>query len=182
MTRPDLELRTPRLVLRRWRDSDRAPFAELNTDPDVMEFIGTPLTREQSDEWVDRIEEAFSSRRFGLWAVEVSGGPPFVGFVGLSVPSFDAAFTPCIEVGWRLSRAAWGHGYATEAAGAAVADGLDRLGLDEIVSFTAVINVRSQRVMQRLGMTRDPADDFDHPRMPVGHALRPHVLYRLRRP
>jgi RimJ/RimL family protein N-acetyltransferase len=175
------ELRTPRLVLRRWRDADRAPFAELNTDAEVMEFIGAPLTREQSDQWIDRIEESFASRRFGLWALEVHGGPPFVGFVGLSVPSFEAAFTPCVEVGWRLARHAWRHGYATEAARAAVTDGFERLGLIEIVSFTAVVNVRSQRVMQRLGMTRDPADDFDYPRFADGHPLRPHVLYRRRR-
>ena len=181
------ELRTPRLILRRWRDSDKPPFAALNADPAVMEFIGAPLSTETSDAWVDRISATFDSAGFGLWAAQVtedadaSGPLGFIGFVGLNAPSFDATFTPCVEVGWRLATRAWGRGYATEGARAAVTDGFARLGLDEIVSFTTVSNVRSQRVMQRLGMRRDPADDFDHPRLAEGNPLRPHVLYRLRR-
>jgi RimJ/RimL family protein N-acetyltransferase len=175
-----LEVRTERLVLRRWRAEDKPSFAALNTDPAVMEFLGPPLSREVSDQWVDRINAGFDSSRLGLWAVEVMGGPPFIGFVGLNVPSFDTAFTPCVEVGWRLAKDAWGHGYATEAAEVVLGDGFARLGLEEIVSFTSVINVRSQRVMQRLGLTRDPTDDFEHPRLTPGNPLRPHVLYRVR--
>jgi RimJ/RimL family protein N-acetyltransferase len=174
------ELRTPRLVLRRWREADKPGFAALNADPAVMEFLGPPLRREVSDEWVDRIEAGLTSKGLGLWAVQVTDGPPFVGFVGLNIPAFETPFTPCVEVGWRLARQAWGHGYATEAARAALADGFGRLGLAEIVSFTSALNVRSQRVMQRLGMTRAPADDFDHPRLAADDPLRPHVLYRVR--
>ena len=173
-------LRTERLLLRAWRPTDREAFAALNADPLVMEHLPAPLSRVESDQLADCIELAFEHPGPRLWAVEVGGGEPFIGFVGLSVPGFEAPFTPCVEVGWRLARAAWGHGYATEAARAAVADGFSRLGLDEIVSFTSRANARSQRVMQRLGMTRDPAEDFDHPRMPPGSPLRPHVLYRLR--
>ncbi len=175
-------LPTERLVLRRWRDDDKAPFADLNRDPAVMEFLGPPLSRAISDQWVDRIGDSFAANGFGLWAVEVVAGKSFIGFVGLNVPSFETPFTPCIEVGWRLAHASWGRGYATEAARAVVADGFARLGFDEIVSFTAAVNVRSQRVMQHLNMTSDPADDFDHPRLAPDDPLRPHVLYRLRRP
>ena len=174
-------LRTDRLLLRRWRDADRAPFAALNADPVVMERLTTTLTRDESDALVDKIERGFDERGFGLWAVEVVGGPPCVGFVGLNVASFDADFTPCVEVGWRLAHDSWGHGYATEAARAAVADGFARVGLDEIVSFTTPGHTRSRAVMERLGMTQDPADDFGHPSFPEGHRLHRHVLYRLPR-
>jgi RimJ/RimL family protein N-acetyltransferase len=180
--RPDLELRTERLVLRGWRRADREPFAALNADPVVMEHFPAPLSRAESDRMVDRIEATFAEQGLRLWAVEVVDGESFIGFVGLSSPGFEAAFTPCVEVGWRLSRAAWGQGYATEAARAAMADGFSRLDLDEIVSFTARTNVRSQAVMRRLGMTHFPADDFDHPRLATGSPLRAHVLYRLPRP
>lgn len=192
------ELRTERLVLRRWREADLAPFAALNADPVVMEFLPAPLTRAESDAMVARIEATFDERGFGLWAVEVAEaaegagvadmaetGPAagtFAGFVGLWPTSFDAHFTPAVEVGWRLARSHWGRGYATEGARAALADGFARLAPAEIVSFTAVVNRRSQRVMARLGMTCDPADDFDHPRLPPGHRLRRHVLYRLAAP
>lgn len=179
---PELTLRTERLLLRAWRDEDRAPFAALNADPVVMEHFPSTLTREESDFMVERIGVRFAETGFYLWAVEVPGSEPFIGFVGLSAPTFDAAFTPCVEVGWRLAQAAWGHGYATEAARTAVVDGFGRLGLDEIVSFTATTNFPSQRVMQRLGMTHDPAEDFDHPNMPDGHRVQRHVLYRLARP
>lgn len=167
-------------MLRRWRDDDRAPFAALNADPRVVEFLPGPLSRAQSDALAERIAAHFVEHGFGLWAVEAPGEIPFAGFVGLSVPAFDAAFTPCVEVGWRLASSCWGRGYASEAARAALACGFERLGLAEIVSFTVPANLRSRRVMERLGMSRDPADDFDHPALPDGHPLRRHVLYRAR--
>jgi ribosomal-protein-alanine N-acetyltransferase len=172
-------VRTQRLVLRRWRDADREPFAALNADPVVMEHFPRPLTRPESDALVDRIEAAFEERGYGLWAVDAPSG--FIGFVGLQWTRFDAHFTPALEIGWRLARAAWGQGYASEAA-AAVRDFAFRdIGLDEIVSFTTYRNERSQAVMRRIGMTHDPADDFDHPGLPEDHPMRPHVLYRLTR-
>jgi RimJ/RimL family protein N-acetyltransferase len=173
------DLRTERLVLRRWRDDDRAPFAALNADGEVMEHFVAPLTREQSDALVDRIEAELDERPFGLWAVEVRATGDFIGFVGLSVPSFEASFTPAVEVGWRLARPAWGHGYASEAAGEALRHGFETAGLDEIVSFTSLHNTRSQRVMERLGMVR--SEEFDHPTIPPGHRIQRHVLYRLTR-
>ncbi len=175
----DLELETERLKLRRWRPGDREPFAALNADPEVAEYLAGPLTRAQSDELVERIEVGFARHGFGLWAVEVRTSGEFVGFAGLARPPFEAHFTPAVEVGWRLARAAWGHGYATEAGRAALAFGFEQVGLEEIVSMTAVGNLRSRAVMERLGMSRDPADDFEHPNLPVGSPLRPHVLYRI---
>ncbi len=171
-------IETERLLLRRWRDSDREPFAALNADPLVMEHFPAALSREESDALVDRIEAGFERNGFGLWAVEASGA--FIGFTGLSVPGFTACFTPCVEVGWRLARTAWGHGYATEAARAVLDHGFGELRLAEIVSFTAVGNLRSRAVMRRLGMTHDPADDFDHPSLPEASPLKRHVLYRVR--
>ena len=173
------ELRTERLVLRRWRPSDRAPFAAMNADPVVMEFYPSLLKPAESDDFVDRIEDHFERHGWGLWAVEVPGVAEFIGYVGLWPAAFEAHFTPAVEVGWRLAAAHWGRGYAPEAAGAVVADGFDRLGLAEIVSFTAAGNLRSQRVMQKLGMHREPGEDFDHPNVPEGSRLRRHVLYRL---
>lgn len=178
----ELGLRTERLVLRRWRDEDRDPFAALNADPVVMEHYPATLSRAESDAFVDRVEAHLDEAGWGLWAVEVAESGDFAGYVGLWPASFEAHFTPAVEVGWRLARAHWGRGYATEAARAAVADGFARVGLEEIVSFTAVVNERSQAVMRRLGMTRDPGEDFDHPGLPEGHRLRRHVLYRLPRP
>jgi RimJ/RimL family protein N-acetyltransferase len=176
-----VELHTPRLLLRRWRQADREPFATLNADPVVMEHFPAPLHREESDALVDRIESGFEERGWGLWAVEVPGAAAFVGFVGLNPATFDAPFTPAVEVGWRLAREHWGHGYATEGARAALRFGFDELAVDEIVSFTTHGNTRSRRVMERLGMRRDPADDFDNPNVPPGDPLRLHVLYRLDR-
>ncbi|MBT9557319.1 MAG: GNAT family N-acetyltransferase [Myxococcales bacterium] len=173
-------LRTERLVLRRWEPDDRAPFAHLNADPDVCEFLPGTLTREESDAVCARIETHWDERGFGLWVIEVPGITRFAGFVGLAVPRFVAPFTPCVEVGWRLMRECWGHGYATEGALAALDFGFDALGLDEIVSFTVPANVRSVRVMERAGMHFE--GEFDHPSLPEGHALRRHVLYRLARP
>jgi len=165
-------------LLRGWREADTAPFAALNADREVMEHFPAPLTRAESDALMERAQAALEERGWGLWCLDVDGA--CVGFVGLAVPRFEAHFTPCVEIGWRLARAAWGHGYATAAARLALAHGFDVVGLSEIVSFTATSNLRSQRVMQRLGMTHDPAEDFDHPRLAEGHPLRRHVLYRLR--
>jgi RimJ/RimL family protein N-acetyltransferase len=173
-------INSERLVLRRWRATDRDPFASLNADAIVMEHFPSALDRAESDAFADRIEAGFVTNGYGLWAVEVPGEAQFIGFVGLALQNFEAHFTPAVEVGWRLAQNYWGRGFATEAARAAVADGFDRFGLEEIVSFTVPANVRSVRVMERLGMTRDPADDFDHPRLPLGHHLRRHVLYRLK--
>lgn len=173
------ELRTDRLLLRGWRDSDLAPFAAMNADPEVMEHFPATLTRAESDVMVSRIAESFATKGYGLWAVEVRGGPAFVGYVGLWEPRFEAHFTPAVEVGWRLARAAWGHGYATEGAEAALAFAFDTLGLAEVVSFTATPNVRSMAVMERIGMTRDPAEDFDHPLVAEDSPLHRHVLYRI---
>jgi len=174
------ELRTARLLLRPWRDEDLEPYARLNADPEVMRHFPAPLTREESDRHAAAIRERAARGEPSLWAVEVPGVAPFIGFVGLAVPSFDAPFTPCVEVGWRLAKEHWGQGYATEGARAAIGHAFGVLGLDEVVSFTSVGNAASRRVMEKLGMRRDPSEDFDHPSMPEGHPLRRHVLYRLR--
>jgi RimJ/RimL family protein N-acetyltransferase len=175
-------LRTERLLLRRWRDDDRAPFAALNADPVVMEHLPAVIAPDESDTFVDRLEVEFDDVGFGLWAVEVVGGAPFIGYVGLHRAPESVPFAPAVEVGWRLAHEHWGNGYATEGARAAIDFGFREARLDEIVSFTVPANVRSWHVMERLGMTRDPADDFDHPVLPAGHRLRRHVLYRIRRP
>ena len=175
-------LSTARLLLRAWRDEDRPAFAALNADPAVMEFFPGVLERAESDAMAERIRAHWARHGFGLWAVEVPGVAPFIGYVGLSAPRFEAAFTPCVEIGWRLAAAHWGRGYATEAARAALAHGFGELALTEIVSFTVPANGRSRAVMERLGMRRDPAEDFDHPLLPPGHPLQRHVLYRLGRP
>jgi RimJ/RimL family protein N-acetyltransferase len=167
--------------MRRWRESDREPFAALNADPEVMEHFPAPLSRQDSDQLVDRIEQRFDELGYGLWALEVRESGEFIGFTGLILQTFDAPFLPAVEVGWRLARSAWGHGYAIEAARRAVEYGFRDVGLEEIISMTARRNTRSRAVMERLGMTRDPADDFAFPKIPEGHPLRPHVLYRLRR-
>lgn len=172
------ELRTERLLLRQWRESDREPYAGLNADPVVMEHFPAPLTREQSDDHVDRIVATFDENGWGLWAAEVPGVAEFIGFIGLAIPRFEAPFTPCVEVGWRLARSAWGHGYAPEGASEVLRFAFGELGLEEVLSFTAVGNAKSRRVMEKIGMTHDPADDFDHPNVPVGHPIRRHVVYR----
>lgn len=174
------ELHTDRLRLRRWRPDDRAPFAELNADPVVMEHFPRTLSRAESDAFVDRIEDHFDRYGFGLWAVEVSDGGEFAGYVGLWPADFAAPFTPAVEVGWRLARRFWGRGLAPEGARVVVADGFDELGLTEIVSFTSQINTSSRRVMEKIGMSHDPDEDFDHPVLDVDSPLRRHVLYRMR--
>ncbi|MGH7680779.1 MAG: GNAT family N-acetyltransferase [Candidatus Eiseniibacteriota bacterium] len=176
------EIQTERLLLRRWRPSDREPFAALNADPSVTEYLPTVLSRQEGDAFVTRASSHFDVHGFGLWAVELRGTGEFAGFTGLSTPRFEAHFTPSVEVGWRLGAQHWGHGYATEGARAALAYGFDVLGLDEVVSLTVPANTRSRRVMEKIGMTHDPADDFDHPLLPDGHPLRRHVLYRIARP
>lgn len=174
-------METERLIMRRWRDDDREPFAAMNADAEVMEHFPALLTRSESDTFVDRIEAGFEAHGYGLWALEVRKSGEFIGLTGLALQTFEAPFTPAVEVGWRLAKAAWGHGYAIEAAREAVRYGFDVAGLDEIVSMTTVRNTRSRKVMERLGMTRDIADDFYHPRVPADSPQRPHVLYRLRR-
>ena len=174
-------LTTDRLILRRWRDPDREAFARMNADSRVMEFYPAVLSQEESDAVADRIERHFREHGFGLCAAELRHGGTLIGFIGLSIPAFQAHFTPCVEVGWRLDADYWGQGLATEGARAAVQYGFEVLGLEEIVSFTVPAKMRSRRVMEKLGMSYSPADDFDHPRLPEGHPLRRHVLYRLRR-
>ncbi|HEX5015680.1 MAG TPA: GNAT family N-acetyltransferase [Candidatus Limnocylindrales bacterium] len=179
MTAPRLE--TQRLILRGFIDTDREPFAAMNADPLVMEHFPFTLSRAESDALVERIGQRWSEDGVGLWALERRDDGAFLGFTGLAVHRFEAPFTPAVEVGWRLAVEAWGFGYATEAAREALRFGFDERGLEEILSWTATSNVRSQAVMERLGMTHDPADDFDHPNVPVGSPLRRHVLYRLSR-
>ena len=167
-----------RVLLRPWLDHDAATFAEMNADERVMEFFIAPLSRAESDALLDRMRASIEERGWGWWCVDIGG--ECAGFTGLSSPPYETPFTPCIEVGWRFRRQFWGHGYASEAARLALNYGFDTLRLDEIVSFTAAQNHRSRRVMERIGMQRDFSGDFDHPRMPEGHALRRHVLYRIR--
>ena len=177
-----MELRSDRLILRQWRDEDVDVFVDMGADPEVMEYFPGLMTQDQSRDTAARFREQIEERGWGLWALEACEGDlagRFLGFTGLGVPRFEAHFIPAVEVGWRLATLAWGRGYATEAARMSVAYGFDTLGLDEIVSFTTESNARSRAVMQRLGMTHDPADDFDHPGLP-DHRLQRHVLYRLR--
>ncbi|MEL7360932.1 MAG: GNAT family N-acetyltransferase [Bacteroidota bacterium] len=177
---PRIDIETPRLRLRWWHDGDLEPFAALNADPRVMEYFPEPLARSESDAVAARIRKHFGTHGFGYWAVEIPDVTPFAGFVGLAAPRFEAHFTPCVEIGWRLATDHWGRGYATEAARAALAYAFETLHLDEVVSMTAVQNVRSRRVMEKIGMTYGPDDDFDHPLLPAGHPLTRHVLYRIR--
>jgi RimJ/RimL family protein N-acetyltransferase len=170
------ELRTERLLLRGWREADRAPWAELNADPVVREHFPSVSSRAESDVALDRFAAALDARGWGLWAVEHDGR--FLGFTGLNPVGFEP-LVGATEIGWRLARHAWGHGFATEAARAALSYAFDELGLDEVVSFTATTNLRSMAVMERLGMTRDGG--FDHPAIAAGHPLRAHVLYRVAR-
>jgi RimJ/RimL family protein N-acetyltransferase len=163
------------------RESDLLPFAAMNGDPAVMEYFPSPLTREESESMARRIEDHFAEHGHSFWVVEAVGVADFIGVAGLLATGFEAHFTPCIEIAWRFVHAYWGKGYATEAAKALLAFGFEHLGADEIVAFTVPANERSRKVMERLGMSRSPADDFDHPNLPEGHPLRRHVLYRLKR-
>ncbi len=172
---------TPRLRLRRWTRSDLPVFSAMNADAQVNRHLLGPLDAATSRAMLQRIEAHHSVHGFGLWAMERRDDGALLGFAGLQIVPFDAAFTPAIEVGWRMLPSAWGHGYATEAARAAIDDGFARLSIEQVVAFTVHANSRSEAVMQRLGMQRDPAGDFEHPRLPDGHVLRPHRLYRLHR-
>jgi len=173
------ELETPRLHLRAWTDDDLPAFAAMNADPEVMRHFPEAMTRDKSDALAKRIRENMAKRGWGLWAVEVKTGPRFAGFVGLAVPTFKAKFMPTVEIGWRLSRECWGRGIATEGAQIVLTFAFGRLNLGEVVSFTAEGNHRSRAVMERLGMSHKPADDFDHPMIAVGSPVRRHVFYRL---
>jgi RimJ/RimL family protein N-acetyltransferase len=172
-------IETPRLRLRQWREDDLAPFAALNTDPEVMRFFEEPLSHERSDAWARAIAAVIEDQGWGLWALERRDTGEFIGFTGLQVPRHELPFNPCVEVGWRLARSAWGQGFATEAGRASLAHAFGPLELHEVVSMTAVTNLPSRRVMERLGMTRDEQADFDHPAVSAGHPLQRHVLYRI---
>jgi RimJ/RimL family protein N-acetyltransferase len=174
-------LTTERLLLRRWREADRLPFQRLNADPRVMEFFGGVLSAQESGHLADRIEAHFQSHGFGPFAAELREGQEFIGYIGLAVPEIDAPFMPAVEILWRLAAEHWGSGLAIEGAGAVVRYAFETLDLAGLVSFTTEGNLRSRRVMEKLGMTHNPADDFDHPHLPEGHELRRHVLYRLDR-
>lgn len=175
-----IEIETARLRLRRWRESDRAPFAAMNADAEVMEFFPSLQSREASDASIDAWQSQFAEHGWSNWAVELLSSGAFIGFVGLSVPKRVLPFSPCVEIGWRLAPPYWGRGYATEGGRAALRVGFERLELAEIVSFTSVLNVRSRAVMERIGM-RNAHEDFEHPGVPEHHALRPHCLYRITR-
>jgi RimJ/RimL family protein N-acetyltransferase len=173
-------VRTARLLLRPFTDMDRDPFFAINTHPLVVESLGSAPTRAESDAMIDRYSEELQREGWGFWAVEApdEGGPPLVGMVGLHRVNRILPCAPAVEVGWRLHPDHWGHGYATEAAAASMDFGFDEAKLEEIVAFTTTLNVRSQAVMERIGMRRDPDGDFDHPALPAGSPLRRHVLYR----
>ncbi len=179
--RPDVLIETPRLLLRQWRDGDLEPFARLNADHRVMEFFPARLSREESDRTAAAIRDAMSARDWGLYAAELRDSGDFIGYIGLAAPRFEAHFTPCVEIGWRLACEHWNRGLATEGARAVLHHAFTRLDLREVVSFTTAANVRSRRVMEKIGMLRDANGDFDHPAIEPGDSLRRHVLYRIRR-
>lgn len=173
-----MEIRTERLLLRQFQNDDQIHLAKMNRDPTTMEFIGTPLNDEQSAAMFDRITLNWIKNGFGLFALEVPGEAEFIGFTGLSIPTFQTHFTPCVEIGWRLASEFWDHGYATEAAKAVKLFAFGTIGLNEIVSYTAAKNLRSQHVMDKIGLTRDVKDDFEHPKLSKSNPLCRHVLYR----
>lgn len=174
-------LTTDRLILRPWRAEDRAPFAAMSADPEVMRYLMPVADRAASDAIADRLAGHIEEHGFGFWALEAPDVAPFIGITGLIHVGDDMPFAPAVEIGWRLAREHWGKGYASEAARASLAFGFDQLKLDEIVALTVPANSRSQAVMKRIGMSRDPADDFEHPRLADGDPLKSHVLYRITR-
>lgn len=174
---PDIQ--TNRLILRRLRPNDFEPFAAMNADPKVMRYFPACLDRAETKALILRMNRHFERHQFGWWAVDIPGVTSFAGFAGLLAPAFHAHFTPCVEVGWRFVRSAWGKGYATEAGRACIDFAFSRLCLNEVVSMAVVDNQRSRRVMERLGMTRRPEDDFGHPKLPFDHPFRQHALYRI---
>jgi RimJ/RimL family protein N-acetyltransferase len=176
-----ITIETPRLLLRPWREADAEAFAAMFDDPKVMEFLMPQTDREAIEAMVGRIRMHFDRHGYGWWAAELKATGAFIGFTGLVHIPFEAHFTPAVEVGWRLASAHWVKGYATEGARASLEVAFTRLGMSEIVSITVAANARSRRVMERIGRTRDPADDFDHPRVPDGSPLKRHVLYRIDR-
>lgn len=171
-------LKTERLLLRQWQDSDLAAFAKMNADKKVMEYFPSTLSTEESDALAKVIQHELQEKDYGLWAVEILGKASFIGFVGLHYQDFDAPFTPCVEIGWRISQDYWGKGYAIEAAKRVEEYAFADLKLKELVSFTAKVNHRSIKLMEKLGMQRNPEEDFEHSKLPKGHALSWHVLYR----
>lgn len=173
-------LETKRLILRPWREEDFQPFAQLNADPRVMEYLIGPLAPHESNDLAIGIQNKMKEQGWGIWAIEVPGVADFIGFVGLAPVRFSAPFTPAVEIAWRLAYNYWGLGYATEGAKAVLNFGFQEIKLNEIVSFSVLVNMRSRHVMEKIGMHRDPQDDFDHPELPKGHPLARHVLYRLR--
>lgn len=173
-------LTTSRLILRQWRETDLAPFVAMNANENVMAYYPATLTRQESEAYSAKIIDLISQRGWGFWALELRETGEFIGFTGLHIPGVVLPFTPCVEIGWRLGLEHWGKGYATEAAREALRFGFETLSLDKIVSFTSLINLRSQAVMERLGMVRSK-EDFEHPAVDVGHRLRSHCLYRLSR-
>ncbi|MFI8607208.1 GNAT family N-acetyltransferase [Pseudomonas sp. NPDC077649] len=178
---PPIETHSPRLLLRAWRDADLPVFAALNADAEVMRHFPAPLDAAQSAQLLARIREHFEAHGYGFWALERRDTGELIGVTGLAQVGFDAPFVPAVEIGWRLARAHWRQGYASEAARAALAVAFERLGLEQVVSFTVPANLPSQAVMRAIGMQRDESGDFRHPRVPDGHPLQPHVLYRIRR-
>ena len=173
-------LHTERLILRDWQDRDADSFARMNADPRVMEFLPSRFSRAESDQLLQRIRDHIQARGFGLFAAELIAEHSLIGFIGLSVQSFEEHFTQCVEIGWRLAAGHWGEGLATEGAREIVRYAFEDLALRELVSFTVPANRRSRRVMEKVGMAHNPEDDFEHPKLPAGHPLRRHVLYRLR--
>lgn len=173
-----MELKTERLLLRQWREADYEPFAALNADPDVMAFYPSTQTAERSLEMAKYFQGLIAEKGWGFWAVERLSDQRFLGFVGLHEPSYDLPVTPCVEIGWRLSKDAWGKGYATEAAKAALGFAFETLKLKQVYSFTSVGNLRSRAVMEKIGMSNTHAN-FEHPIIPEGHPLREHVLYKI---
>ena len=172
------EIETKRLVLRQWQEQDFAVFAQLNSDPNVMEFFPAPLSQEQSDSLARRCETLIAQRGWGFWAVELKAKKEFIGFLGLHKPKSNLPFSPCVEIGWRLLEKHWGQGFATEGGHAALAFAFDELDLDEVVSYTTAVNKRSRAVMERLSFY-DTKQNFEHPELPKGHALSEHVLYKI---
>jgi RimJ/RimL family protein N-acetyltransferase len=172
-------LQTPRLILRTWQDSDIEPFSMMNQDPEVMRFFPSLLTPEESASRVDWQLRHFKEQGFCCYAVELKSTGEFIGFVGLAIPLFEAPFMPAVEIGWRIAKTHWNKGYATEAAKYVLNHAFNHLNLPEVVSFTAIQNRTSRRIMEKIGMTHDPKDDFDHPKLAEGHPLRQHVLYRI---
>ncbi len=177
-----VELHTQRCVLRQWRDDDFAPWAEMNADREVRRYFPSVLDAEQAAAEAGRCRDAIAQRGWGMWALEIPGEFRFAGFVGLNVPHYDAPFVPAVEIGWRLPRAAWDRGFATEAARAALEFAFKHLALREVIAIAVPSNEASLRVMQRLSMLRDATGDFEHPRVEAGHPLRRHVLYRTAAP